>query len=75
MHFLKECFQWSVWEDILSKTVFPVAAFYSLAGAKSCGKMPNKKQKAEGNRFLLTKWGIPIFKGSFGQQINFFFIF
>ena len=45
----------------MTKTVFPIAAFYSLAGAKSCGKMPNKKQKAEGNRFLLTKWGIPIF--------------
>ena len=57
----------------MSKSVFPVAAFYSLAGAKSCGKMPNKMQKAEGNRFLLTRWGIPIFKSSFGQQINFLF--
>lgn len=28
-------------------------------------------KKAEGNRFLFTKWGIPIFKGSSCQQINF----
>lgn len=54
----------SIYENILSKSVFPVAIMYSLACAKSYGKTPNEMKKAQGNKFLFTKWGMPILKSA-----------